>query len=217
MRLMLNTAIGGDFLPGPDATTVWPQRFLIDSVRVYERDGSEPARKLQNSSFDEGGGSLAGWTLFGNRSADDPNIVTQSAVKRDGTAALKLSGQFIDRESYSGVSQGISVDGGRRVRAKCATLVRAEDGIANTKNHLTLKIEFYARFGAKFDSLAMLGAKDDVIVDSSAPTDKWQEHELVADMPAEAVEARVAIVFTQPAQEKGAVYVDAVELAAIVN
>ena len=35
MRVMLNTAVGGDFLPGPDDTTVWPQRFLIDSVRIY--------------------------------------------------------------------------------------------------------------------------------------------------------------------------------------
>ena len=113
MRVMLNTAVGGDFLPGPDDTTVWPQRFLIDSVRVYERDGSEPVRTLRNGNFDEGGGTLAGWTLFGNRAADDPNIVVQPAVKRDGAAALKLSGQFVDHESYSGVSQGINVAGSK--------------------------------------------------------------------------------------------------------
>ena len=28
MRLVINTAIGGDFLPPPDETTVWPQEFL---------------------------------------------------------------------------------------------------------------------------------------------------------------------------------------------
>ena len=53
-----------------------------------------------------------------------------------------------------------------------------------------MKIEFYDRFGAKFGSPAMLGAKDDVIADSSSPKDSWQEHELVADVPADAVEAR---------------------------
>ena len=111
MRVMLNTAVGGDFLPGPDDTTVWPQRFLIDSIRVYERDGSDVVHKLRNGSFDENGGSLAGWTLFGNRTADDPNILAQPMVKRDGVAALKVFGQFVDHESYSGVSQGISVAG----------------------------------------------------------------------------------------------------------
>jgi beta-glucanase (GH16 family) len=217
MRVMLNTAVGGDFLPGPDESTVWPQKFLIDWVRVYQRDASAPTRKLQNGSFDEGGGSLAGWTLFGNRTADDPNVLAQTAVKRDGTAALKLFGQFVDHESYSGVAQGITVAGGKHVRVKCASLVRAEDGLTKTDNHLTLKIEFYDRFGAKFDSSAMLGTKEDVIADQSTPTEQWQEHALVADVPSGAVEARVALVFTQPAQEKGAVYVDGVEFDAVTN
>jgi beta-glucanase (GH16 family) len=217
MRVLLNTAVGGDFLPGPNESTVWPQRFLIDWVRVYQRDGSEPARKLQNGSFDEGGGSLAGWSLFGNRADEEPNVVAQSEVKHDGAATLKVSGQFVDHESYSGVSQGITVAGSKRVRAKCATLVRAEDGLANTGNHLTFKIEFYDRFAAKFDSKAMLGVKDEAIADGSTPNDVWQEHELVADVPSGAVEARLALVFTQPSREKGAVYVDAVELTAEAN
>ena len=63
----------------------------------------------------------------------------------------------------------------------------------------------------------MLGVKDDVIADSSSPTDTWQEHELVADVPAGAVEARVALVFVQPSQEKGAVYVDGVEFDVVGN
>ena len=36
MRLTISTAIGGDFLASPDETTAWPQRFLVDWVRVYE-------------------------------------------------------------------------------------------------------------------------------------------------------------------------------------
>jgi hypothetical protein len=140
--------------------------------------------------------------------------VTQSSVTRDGTAALKLFGEFTDRESYSGVSQGITVRSGERVRAKCATLFPAADGLAKTDNHVTFKIEFYDRFGAKFDSSAMLGVKEDVIADGSTLADQWQEHELLADVPAGALEARVAIVFTQPSHQRGAVYVDSVEFAA---
>ena len=103
------------------------------------------------------------------------------------------------------------------MRAKCATLVRGENGLAKTENHLTFKIEFYDRFGAKFESSSMLGTKDDVIADQSSPTDVWQEHELIADVPPDAVEARIALVFTQPTQEKGAVYVDGVEFDVVGN
>lgn len=34
--LLLNLAIGGNFLGNPDATTQFPQQFLIDYVRVYQ-------------------------------------------------------------------------------------------------------------------------------------------------------------------------------------
>ncbi len=35
MHVVLNIAVGGDFLNDPDATTVWPQQMLIDYVYVY--------------------------------------------------------------------------------------------------------------------------------------------------------------------------------------
>ena len=38
-----------------------------------------------------------------------------------------------------------------------------------------------------------------------------------ADVPAGEVEARVALVFVQPSQEKGAVYVDGVEFDVVGN
>ncbi len=37
MYLYLNTAVGGDWPGDPDETTVFPQYYLIDYVRVYER------------------------------------------------------------------------------------------------------------------------------------------------------------------------------------
>ena len=36
MRLVINTAVGGDFLDNPDDTTVWPQKMEIDYVHVYK-------------------------------------------------------------------------------------------------------------------------------------------------------------------------------------
>jgi hypothetical protein len=141
-------------------------------------------------------------------------LVISTSIKHNGEAALKLSGQMADHESYSGVAQGISVSGKKQVQAKCATLDRPEDGLKGTENHVTFKIEFYDRFGAKYDSSALLGAKEDVVVDASSPAGQWQEHELLADVPSHAVEARVAVVFTQPTKESGSVYVDNVEFNA---
>lgn len=37
--LQLNVAVGGDWPGNPDAATVFPQKMLVDYVRVYEREG----------------------------------------------------------------------------------------------------------------------------------------------------------------------------------
>jgi beta-glucanase (GH16 family) len=41
MQLVINTAVGGDFLDNPDDSTVWPQTFEIDYVRVWEKAEAE--------------------------------------------------------------------------------------------------------------------------------------------------------------------------------
>ena len=41
--LILNTAIGGDWPGKPDATTVFPQRMLVDYIRVYQGTPTVPA------------------------------------------------------------------------------------------------------------------------------------------------------------------------------
>jgi alpha-glucosidase len=93
MRLVINTAIGGHFLPPPDDTTVWPQEFLIDWVRVYEPADGAGERKFTNGDFESGGGTLAGWHVFGNRIEGIPNILVKPETARDGSSSLKMSGQ----------------------------------------------------------------------------------------------------------------------------
>ena len=95
MRLVINTAIGGDFLPSPDETTVWPQRFLVDWVRVYELAEEPGVRTFSNGGFDDNGGSPAGWHVFGNIIDDKPNVLVHREAVRNGTHALKISGQGI--------------------------------------------------------------------------------------------------------------------------
>jgi hypothetical protein len=134
---------------------------------------------------------------------------------RDGKTALKLSGQSTGGENYSGVTQGISVKAGERVRAKLAAFVRSEESFANTNNRAFLKVEFYNHWDDYFGGPAMLGFEEQLIADASTPSGVWQEHELMADVPAGAVEARLSLVFAQPTQEAGAIYVDEVSFTAI--
>ena len=44
----LNVAVGGDYVgkAQPDATSVWPQRLLVDFVRVYEREAKPTSPRI---------------------------------------------------------------------------------------------------------------------------------------------------------------------------
>lgn len=207
MQMTLNTAVGGKFLGliQPDATTVWPQKFLIDYVRVYERNDA-PLR-LRNGGFDANEGSLAGWTVFGNVSNRN-NVSIHNEALENGVASLKLFGQSAASTNYSGVSQGISVTGGDEVKAAVDAYIRSQDSISGTGNTVQLKIEFYNDFGGKYGTPAMLGEFSETIADGSTPNNLWRPHELTAVAPVGAVEARVALVFIQPSREAGAVHFD---------
>lgn len=207
MQMTLNTAVGGDFLGAqqPDATTVWPQQFLIDYVRVLERN-DDPLR-LRNGGFEANEGSLAGWTVFGNKTNVN-NVSVHNEAVEDGVASLKLFGQSTGGANYSGVSQGISVQGGEQVTAAVDAFIRSQDSISGAGNSVQLKIEFYNDFGGKYGTPAMLGEFVETIANGSTPNNVWQPHELAATAPAGAVEARVAIVFTQTGNAAGAVHLD---------
>ncbi len=216
MQLVINTAVGGDFLPNPDATTVWPQTFSVDWVKVYSIDPTPEPITSRNPGFDENN-SLAGWTVFGNGNAlaGNPNVSASNTVVRNGVAALKLFGAF-NGDQYSGVSQGITVQGGQTVEAALESYIRSTDSLAGTGNRVFLKLEFYSEFGAKYGSNKMLGEQETLIADSTSPTNTWRSHSISFQAPAGAVEARLALVFNQPNNQGGSVYVDAASFG-IVN
>jgi hypothetical protein len=215
MRLIINTAIGGNFLPPPDDTTVWPQRLLVDWVRVYELADEPGKRSFRNGGFDENGGSPAGWHIFGNRIDDKPNVLVRREVARDGTHALRISGQSIGEENHSGVTQSISVGGGERVRARLSDLVRSKERLTGSKDRASMKIEFYSHWGDYFGGPAMLGFQERWIADAATPTDVWRDHKLEAIAPVGSVEARLSLSYSQVSNAPGAVYLDAVEFSRI--
>jgi beta-glucanase (GH16 family) len=206
MQVVLNVAVGGDFLRDqqPGASTVWPQRMLVDYVRVYRRNRKPIA--LVNGDFEAGDGSLAGWSTFGARPHTNNVSVHNEAAR--GRASLKLFGQFTGGASECGASQGITVKAGDEVRATAESFVRSQDALAGTRNAVQMKIEFYDDFGAKRGSSQLAGEAADTIAGANSPADEWVAHEIAAVAPPGAVEARLAFVFQQTGNEPGAVHID---------
>jgi alpha-glucosidase len=198
--------------------TTAPMRLVIDNaevdrVRVFALEDAQGERDFRNGGFDENGGSAAGWHLFGNRIDGSPEVRVHRDAARNGTHALRLAGQGTGDGNYSGASQGISVAGGERVRARLSALVPSQERLTDPNDRAFMKIEFYNHWGEYFAGPAMLGVEERAIGDASTATDAWQEHTLEAVAPAGAVEARLTLVFGQAGNAPGAVYVDAVELA----
>jgi beta-glucanase (GH16 family) len=206
MQVVLNLAVGGDFLGSqqPDSSSSWPQQLLVDYVRVYER--SDDPIAFQNGDFEAGDGSLAQWSVFGNR--QNTNNVSVHNEAAQGDASLKLFGQFTGGANSSGVSQGISVVAGDEVRASAESFIRSQDSIAGTNNSVAMKIEFYNLFGGRAGSSALLDDVTATIANAASPNDQWRAHELTAVAPPGAVEARLAFVFQQQGNAGGAVHID---------
>jgi len=212
MELNINVAVGGDFLGGaqPGPGSEWPQQMLIDYVRVYERGENPSPAVFRNGDFEEQGGSLAGWSTFGNQ---QPNVQVSNEAVSEGTSAAKLFGQFTGGTNYSGFQQGISVSAGDSLAASANVFVDSADSIFGTDNMVEMKFDYFSVFGGEFGSDDYLGSESIVIADGNTQEDQWNEHVLTRTAPANAVEARLSFVFGQVSNASGAVYIDEVSFA----
>ncbi|QDS99901.1 family 16 glycosylhydrolase [Adhaeretor mobilis] len=212
METVLNVAVGGDFLGGaqPNGSSNWPQEMLIDYVRIFERDTTPTP--FVNGSFEDAGGSLDGWTLFGN---SIPNVSAQSEAVLDGSHSLKIFGQFNGGQNFSGAQQGISVEGGDSLSATASAYVRSADALENG-NVVTMKFDYYSVFGGEFATSAYLSSSAPITIgDTATNHDMWLEHTLAATAPEGAVEARLVFLFDQPSNGGGAIHIDDVSFAAL--
>ncbi len=211
MRLILNTAIGGTFLDNPDGSTVWPQEFEIDYVHAYTKSSTPPVLTFENGGFEDNGGSIAHWTKFG--ASPIGNVSSGNEYVDEGAEALKLYGQFNGTTNYSGIEQGISVTAGDEIVASARSLINSADSISGSSNVVYLKIDYYSELYGLFGTSEYISSDSVVIADSATQNDAWLDNEIMSVAPAGAVEARIAIVFEQAANEGGAVYVDDVQFA----
>ncbi|MFO0856390.1 MAG: glycoside hydrolase family 16 protein [Phycisphaerales bacterium] len=199
MYIILNTAVGG-FWPGyPDATTVFPQRFDVDFVRVSQ--WSEPL--LLNTGFETSPAndtsSLVGWNRWGNTTRN-----TQLA--RQGPAALKMYGNFNTPNNTSGVYQDMNAAPGQSWTVTGMVRSPNWDRIGNG-NQSRIALEFRS-------------ATDQLISQVQSPTftrtdaaDQWHQRTVTGVTPAGTTKVRVVITHTQGAQlAAGAVWWDDISL-----
>ena len=207
MRLIINTAIGGNFLPNPNASTQWPQRFEVDYVYVYDRVG-DPVLELENTDFEMNNGSISNWRVFGNSGS---NVSANNSNAQSGSSSLKVFGQFSSNPNFSGIEQGISVQAGDLLRIKASSLVDSSDSIAGTGNRAVLKLDFYNELYGAFGSANYISSQEITLADGGTVQNTWVDREFLAIAPSGAVEARAAIVFVQNDNDVGGVFVDDIE------
>lgn len=189
-------------------------QLLVDWVRVYKPSNAQ-RRHLKNGNFEEAGGSLAGWHVFGNQMVAEPNVAPTRDKSRNGSWVLRLAGQASNAENYSGIYQGIDVNAGESVRASLKTFVPVASPLTKSPNRVTMKIEFYRNPGDYFGGPAMLSFKEIVVADNSSVKGTWQEHALAVEAPADSVEARLSIVFNQREADGSFVDIDDVKFSAV--
>jgi beta-glucanase (GH16 family) len=74
--LLLNVAVGGDWPGSPDASTVFPQKMLVEYVRVYQKTSASCSEGNNNTS----GGTCAAISEY----KENNGYVAGSKVKLDG-------------------------------------------------------------------------------------------------------------------------------------
>lgn len=107
MFILLNLAVGGSWPGNPDASTVFPQSYTIDYVRVYQRDAGTPVsstialKSVSNNLFvcaDNSGSS----PLIANRTSASTWEQFQKVDLGNGNIALKslANNQYVCADNY---------------------------------------------------------------------------------------------------------------------
>lgn len=218
MYIILNTAVGGDFPGNPDGTTVFPQFFDIDYVRVYKRadlppeppplagyqnGGFEICGGVTNSSEPTGSRQFWGWNNTGNTYRD-------TNTKRTASSGVKMFGPFIGVPSFSSLSQYYPSAAlpGQRWRMEGFVRENSNDQLAGA-NSLIARISWANSAGAE------IGATEQTVLTAAAQNDTWLAFGFEGVAPSGTAQARAQFRFMQPSGGAGAAFIDDVTFAIV--
>ena len=223
--LLLNVAVGGIWPGNPDGTTTFPQRMLVDYVRVYSPSNLAACgtNLLSNPGFDAGG--LANWTTYGAGFNTLLENIKNVPV-HDGTNVFKLFGQFNGSENYSGNFQDVTTQPGQRFTADGWVLTPAGDTIAGG-NTAWIEVSFR---DAAANTLELYRS---ALVNTNTASGAWLDFPVTLQFdpatfaligsvtnliaPAGTTFTRFQTVFRQPANAAGAVLFDDLKLSPAVS
>lgn len=191
--IILNTAVGGDWPGYPDGTTVFPQFFDIDYVRVYQPSYVNPGFESRGPS----NVALYGWTGFGNRFYD-------GALGYAGASSVKLYGNFSGSYNTSGVYQELPVTPGKWYKVSGQWYTPSNDRIAGA-NTTSLILEWYDSGGA------LISTNSNPAIDATTPVNQWFKSQTQGYAPPNAAKVRFVVSFQQPALAAGSSRTDEVD------
>lgn len=219
MELILGVGVGGTWPGPPDASTVFPQRYEIDYVRVYKRADLPPEEPLP-AGFQNGGFEVCGGPYYVNNVAmgrpfwywlNSGNVYDDTATKRSGTRAVKMFGRYVQPSSLSSLTQMHPTPIPPLAKVRMSGFVRHNAGqpvLPGTS--LSARVTFFSAAGVQ------VGLSELVVLTPSSPMDQWRAFTLTSDTaPDGAATASAQLRFNQTGFVDGAAYIDDVSFAVL--
>ncbi|MCP4248903.1 MAG: hypothetical protein GY778_17810 [bacterium] len=149
------------------------------------------ATPLFNPGFDDAGGSLNLWEVWGNTFSVPDWDVPVTALSAPNV--LKMWGNWTGSYNESGVYQELAAQPNQVWELQASAQHVSIDALTGTANYVNMSIEYYDAGGTILDSLAV------AILDATYATDVWHPAApLTLTAPAGTVAVRAAIIFVQP-------------------
>jgi hypothetical protein len=228
--ILLNLAVGGNWPGSPNASTTFPQRLVVDYVRVYAATPSETigpsacgGNALPNPGFETGG--LANWVTYGN-GANTQLASSNNLPVHAGGYSFKVYGQFTGGDNYSGCYQDLEVIPGTTFTAGGWAMSPANDRIAGantawleaTFRDSTGNVVRFYRSGT-FTASTPAGVWHFLALTNLVNPSTYQVIGSVTNLvtPAEASSVRFQLVFRQPQTAGGAMIFDDLNLSTPVQ
>ena len=243
--MILNVAVGGNWPGDPDATTVFPQRLLVDYVRVYSISNAPTAPPtnsgvLLNGNFETG--ALTPWVGKGFGGANssggvvvntnglvwDPTIPPQGADNNQGirnpafgARSCKVYGNFNGGPNNPGIFQDVAAVPGSIWTSTIKARTQNTDYIRDS-NQAVVEVAF-------LDGVENVLAKyASQVFTTNTPINTWIDMDVTnrilptpgttnrMQAPAGTVKARFEVTFSQTLYEWGSIYFDEAKLQEIV-
>lgn len=158
-----------------------------------------PANFLTNPGFDLQSGSRLGWEKFGN-------TFVESTVSLTPPASGKLFGNFTGSFNTSGFFQAFPTLEGTEWGLSLSSHVRSADPLVGSgepnDNWVLARIAFFDAGGSE------ISGEEVVIADGTVPQNVWRFHSVQATAPAGTREVQALVLFNQPQNAGGSVFVD---------